>query len=170
MGLAIGGFVAAAGNKYPLAPTKYTQASFGIFTGMYLILVYTAWCLWRCLGTLPRDEELLIRCVAACIPLLAIRTAYSLVFQITSDLTWNAVRGNPTAYLLMSFLAELGIIYTSIWAILRVHPPPRENKDKGGHGDDAERGYALMGSAEGSRERQEGITGTRLQPSSYSAQ
>jgi hypothetical protein len=115
---------------------------------------------------LPRDEELLIRCVAACIPLLGIRTAYSLVFQITSDMTWNAVRGNPTAYLLMTFLTELAIIYTSIWAILRVHPPPREKKDKGRPREDAEPGYALVGSTRPSREHQEGTISTKLQPSS----
>ncbi|KAL2127161.1 hypothetical protein VTI74DRAFT_11220 [Chaetomium olivicolor] len=164
LGLAIGGFAAASRNERPLVPTKYTQASFGLFTGLYLIVAYTAWCFWRRLDTFPRDEKLLIRCVAACLPLLGIRTAYSLIFQITGDMTWNAVKGNSTAYLLMTFLTELGIIYTSIWAILRIAPPPKKKKDKKKRGPDAEQGYALVDSPRESRERQE--ENTRLESSS----
>jgi hypothetical protein len=114
LGLAIGGFATASKNEHPLDPTKYTQASFGLFTGLYLIVVYTFWCFWRCRSTFPRDEQLAIRCVAIGLPLLAIRTAYSLIFQITGDMTWNAVKGNSTAYLIMTFLTETAIIYVSI--------------------------------------------------------
>ncbi|KAL2260220.1 hypothetical protein VTK26DRAFT_5858 [Humicola hyalothermophila] len=154
LGLAIGGFAAASRNEHPLAPTKYTQASFGLFTGLYLIVCYTAWCFWRRLDTFAHDERLLIRCVAVCLPLLGIRTAYSLVFQITGDMAWNAVKGNPTPYLTMTVLTELGIIYVSIWAIMRVVPPPRkQRKDKNRGGPNEEQGYALVGSATGSRER-----------------
>jgi hypothetical protein len=160
LGLAIGGFAAASRNEHPLAPTKYTQASFGLFTALYLIVAYTAWCFWRRLDTFPRDERLLVRCAAACLVPLATRTAYALVFQITGDMTWNAVKGNPTVYLLMTFLTETAIIYTAIGAILRVSPPPRKIKeiktDKKRLGRDPEQSYALVDSAQESRERQEG--------------
>jgi hypothetical protein len=128
IGLAVGGFATAAKNEHPLAPTKYTQASFGLFVGLYLIAVYIAWCFYRCQTIYPRDERLAIRSAIICLPLLAIRTAYSLIFQITGDMTWNAVKGNSTAYLIMTFLTELAIIYTSIWTILRISPPPRSKK------------------------------------------
>ena len=121
--------MAAARNEQALAPTKYTKASFGLFTGLYLIVAGTFWWFWRARNTFPRDEKLAIRCVAVGLPLLAIRTAYSLVFQITGDMTWNAARGNSTAYLVMTFLPETAIISASCWTILHISPPPRK-KDK----------------------------------------
>ncbi|RYP15711.1 hypothetical protein DL765_005551 [Monosporascus sp. GIB2] len=108
IGLAIGGFVAASKSEHGLAPTKYTQASFGLFTGLYLIVVYMFWCFWRNRNRFPRDEKLAIACVA-----------------ITGDRTWNAVKGNSTAYLIMTFITELAIIYASMWTIFSINPPPR---------------------------------------------
>ncbi|KAK8115780.1 hypothetical protein PG984_012282 [Apiospora sp. TS-2023a] len=99
IGLAIGGF-ASASKTDSLDPTKYTQASFGLFTGLYLIVVFTFWQFWRVRNTFDRDERLVLRCVGVCLPLLAIRTAYSLIRQITGDRTWNAVKGNPFHYLI----------------------------------------------------------------------
>jgi hypothetical protein len=159
LGLAVGGFLAASRNEHPLAPTKFTQASFGLFTGLYLIVAYTASCFWRRLDTFPRDERLLIRTAAACLVPLAIRTAYALVFQITGDMSWNAVKGNPTVYLVMTFLTETAIIYSAIWAILQVSPPPKKikkKKDKKRPGQDPEQSYALVDSAQEPRERPEG--------------
>lgn len=166
LGLAVGGFAAASRNEHALAPTEFTQASYGLFAALYLIVAYTASCFWRRLDTFPRDERLLIRCAAANLVLLAVRTAYGLIFQITGDMTWNAVKGNSTAYLVMTFLPETGIIYTAIWAILRVAPPPPKPKEKKKDkkrqeqpGQDPEQSYALVDSARASPERQEGIHG-----------
>ncbi|KAK8085387.1 hypothetical protein PG997_006658 [Apiospora hydei] len=152
IGLAIGGF-ASASKSDSLDPTKYTQASFGLFTGLYLIVVYTFWQFWRARDTFLRDEKLVIRCVGVCLTLLAVRTAYSLIYQITGDRTWNAVKGNPTPYLCMTFLPELVIIFLCIGAILQVHPPPREEKGKRNVRERL-RGYVMIGSDRESRENQ----------------
>ncbi|KAK8069878.1 hypothetical protein PG994_006494 [Apiospora phragmitis] len=161
IGLAIGGF-ASASKTDSLSPTKYTQASFGLFTGLYLIVVFTFWQFWRVRPTFPRDEKLVLRCVGVSLPLLAIRTAYSLIYQITGDQTWNAVKGNPTPYLVMTFLPELAIIFLCIGEILLVRPPPREEKDKRNMRERL-RGYAMIGSDQASRENQ--ADQTRLQAS-----
>ncbi|KAK7975827.1 MFS general substrate transporter [Apiospora arundinis] len=152
IGLAIGGF-SSASHTNSLAPTKYTQASFGLFTALYLIVLYTFWQFWRVMSTFPRDEKLVLRCVGVGLPLLAVRTAYSLIYQITGDRTWNAVKGNPTPYLIMTFLPELAIIFTCIWGVFQVAPPPRKAKDKRGVRERL-RGYAMIGSDQGSRERE----------------
>ncbi|KAK8045438.1 hypothetical protein PG993_005462 [Apiospora rasikravindrae] len=152
IGLAIGGF-ASASKTDSLDPTKYTQASFGLFTGLYLIVVYTFWQFWRVRATFAQDEKLVLRCVGLCLPLLAVRTAYSLIYQITGDRTWNAVKGKPTPYLVMTFLPELVIIFLCIGAILRVHPSPREEKSKRNMRERL-RGYVMIGSDRESRENQ----------------
>ncbi|KAK8065761.1 hypothetical protein PG997_012508 [Apiospora hydei] len=84
----------------------------------------------------PRDERRALGCAVVCLPLLAVRTAYSLVFQITGDMAWNAVKGRPAPYLLMTFLPELAIIYACVLTIMRIAPPPppkeEKNKEKEG--------------------------------------
>ncbi|KAI1270470.1 hypothetical protein F5Y18DRAFT_421964 [Xylariaceae sp. FL1019] len=123
IGLAIGGFVAASQNEHGLDPTPYTQASFGLFTALYLIVVYICWCIWRARANFPLDERLLVRSAVVCLPLLAVRLAYALVYQITGDRTFNAVKGNSTAYLFFVFFPELALIYVAILAIMKVNPP-----------------------------------------------
>jgi hypothetical protein len=87
--------------------------------------------------------------VAIGLPLLAIRTAYALVFQVTGDMTWNSVKGDSTAYLVMTFLTETGIIYASVWTIFNIGPPPRK-KEEETEGDG--QGYGMVDSERGSRE------------------
>jgi hypothetical protein len=120
----------AASHRSSLAPTSYTQASFGLYTSMYLLVAGMTWFLWRNRTSYPIDEKRSIRCVVLCVPLLAIRTAYALIYQITGDRTWNAVKGSPTPYLLMTMLPELVIIYVAIWTICQISPPPREKRDR----------------------------------------
>ncbi|ETS81140.1 hypothetical protein PFICI_06142 [Pestalotiopsis fici W106-1] len=129
IGLAVGGFVSASHHS-SLAPTPYTQASFGLYTSMYLLVVGMTWFLWRNRASYPIDEKRAILCVVVCLTLLAIRTAYALIYQITGDKTWNAVEGRPTPYLLMTMLPELGIIYVAIWTICQISPPPQEKRGR----------------------------------------
>lgn len=150
LGLAIAGFASAARreNEHPLAPTSLTRASFGLFTALYLWISGMAYFMLTSSrrsrrddgngngqqgqgqglltqnGGFPRDERRALSCVAFCLPLLAVRTAYSLVFQITGDMGWNAVKGRSTPYLIMTFLPELAIIYACVFTIMRIAPPP----------------------------------------------
>lgn len=105
-------------------------------------------------GTFSHDEMVLIRCAAVCLPLLAVRTAYSLIFQITGDMTWNAVKGNPTAYLVLTFLAESAIIYASILAILKISPRPGKMKHNDKWAQVRQQAYPLMDSERRSRVRE----------------
>ncbi|KAK7963775.1 hypothetical protein PG988_010749 [Apiospora saccharicola] len=159
LGLAIAGFASAARreNKHPLAPTSLTRASFGLFTALYLWICGMAYFLLTSKrrkegeksqqqeqgqdqillvhGGFPRDERRALWCVAFCLPLLAVRTAYSLVFQITGDMGWNAVKGRPTPYLAMTFLPELAIIYACVFIIMCIAPPPMKEETEKQDGD-----------------------------------
>ncbi|KAL1840086.1 hypothetical protein VTJ49DRAFT_821 [Mycothermus thermophilus] len=58
LALAIAGFATGSRDPdNPLAPTKFTQASYGIFTGLYAIVVYVAWRLHRNLGGSMRPHH-----------------------------------------------------------------------------------------------------------------
>lgn len=154
IGLAVGGFVVASKSEHGLDPTVYTKASFGLFAALYLFIVYMFWCFWSVRKAYARDEKRGITCVGICLPLLAVRTAYSLIFQITADRTWNAVKGNPTAYLFGTFLPELAIIYMCIWTIMRINPPPRGIKDGKGTEEPLPQTYAHVDSRPRARNSQ----------------
>ena len=55
--------------------------------------------------------------MAVCLPLLAVRLAYSLSFIITSNMKFNAIKGDPTAYLTMTMLPEALIITVCTFVI-----------------------------------------------------
>lgn len=65
-------------------------------------------------------------CVAGCCPLLLVRVLYSVIFVITSDMAWNAVKGNPTAYLLMTMVPEVVFVGVCTFAIWGVGPLEKE--------------------------------------------
>jgi hypothetical protein len=48
---------------------------------------------------------------------LAVRLAYTLIFSITADMDFNAIKGNPTAYLVMNMLPEVAIIAICTYTI-----------------------------------------------------
>lgn len=143
MALAIGGFTAASKKENALAPTAFTQASYGLFLGLYLIFVYIWSSFWRARITFPYDERLAIYAASAILPLLAVRTTYSVIFQITGAMAWNAVQGNSTIYLVMTFLPEALLIALSIVVIMMIHPPPQ--KQKKGDAQVPTNGYTAVG-------------------------
>jgi len=65
-------------------------------------------------------------CVAACVPILFVRVLYSLIFVITANMTWNAVKGNPTAYLLMTMIPEVALVALCIFTIRWIAPASGE--------------------------------------------
>jgi hypothetical protein len=80
-----------------------------------MVGVFVAFGLRR--GYLPKEERWGIRAVTVCIPLLAVRLAYTFVFINTADMDSNAIKGNPTAYLVMTMLPEVAIIVTCTYII-----------------------------------------------------
>jgi hypothetical protein len=117
IGISIGGWVAVMHVKQPLLPTPWSQASMALLAVIYLYLVGVFVAFWLRRGDYPQMEQWGITGVAVCIPLLAVRLAYSLIFIITSNMKFNAVKGDPTAYLVMTVLTEASIIALCTWII-----------------------------------------------------
>ena len=80
----------------------------------------------------------LIWCVAICVPLLLVRVLYVVIFVITGNLFWNALKGNATLYLIMTFLMEVGFVGVCTATIFTTSPVENlaESKEggKGGQG------------------------------------
>lgn len=103
---------------------------------MALIFLYTAavsiyFCLRR--QKYAQDEYWLVICVSVCVPLLLVRVLYSVIFVITADMTWNAVKGSSSPYLLMTMLPEVAFIAMCTFTIAMLRPmaeDKRTNKDQ----------------------------------------
>lgn len=61
---------------------------------------------------------------------MIVRLVYSLIFEATGDRTFNSSKGNPTAYLTMTYLPELGIIAICTATILAIPPITEESKEE----------------------------------------
>ncbi|KAL8834094.1 MAG: hypothetical protein Q9170_003930 [Blastenia crenularia] len=136
--ISIGGFVTVSKkDSNQLLPTAWSRASTGV---MALIFVYTAGVaayFWIQRQQFTKEEYRLATCVGVCVPLLCIRVLYSVIFVITGDMTWNAVKGNPTAYLLMTFSPEVAFIAVCTFVIKTTTPAATEgNNIKGPPGQE----------------------------------
>ena len=78
-------------------------------------------------------------CIGIALPFLFIRVLYSVIFVITSNMTWNAVKGNPTAYFLMTMLPEVAFVAICCFAVQKT--PPGIEKEQTAK-------YQLQGGAE----------------------
>jgi hypothetical protein len=119
--------------EHPLLPTPYSQASTALLAVIYLYMVGVFVAVGLRQGNLPKGERWGINAVAVCIPLLAVRLAYTLIFVITANMDFNAIRGNPTAYLIMTMLPEFAIIAVCTYAIqskIPVSHDPHGNQQK----------------------------------------
>ncbi|KAK9852254.1 hypothetical protein MYU51_008657 [Penicillium brevicompactum] len=117
IGISIGGWVAVMHVQNAYLPTPWSQASTALLAVIYLYLVGVFVAFWLRRKDYPETERWGITGVAVCIPLLAVRLAYSLIFIITSDMKFNAIKGNATAYLVMTMLPEALIIAICTWII-----------------------------------------------------
>ncbi|KAL8899640.1 MAG: hypothetical protein Q9207_006089 [Kuettlingeria erythrocarpa] len=133
IGISIGGFVTVSKkDSNQLLPTAWSRASTGIMAIIFLYTVGVFAYFWFQRHQYGQEENRLVMGVGVCEPLLLIRVLYSVIFVITADLTWNAVRGNPTAYLLMTMLPEVAFIATCTLTIRLTSPltTPNEQKNK----------------------------------------
>lgn len=123
IGISIGGFVTVARKETgQLLPTPYSRAGIAILA---IIFLYTAGVFvyfWLRRDQYAKEEDRLVMCVGVCVPLLLVRVLYPVIFIITADKTWNAVRGSPTAYLLMTMLPEVAIIAACTFTIRNISP------------------------------------------------
>ena len=77
-----------------------------------------------------QEEDRLVMCVGVCVPLLLVRVLYSVIFIITADMTWNAVKGSPTAYLLMTMLPEVAFIAACTYTIRNISPMAKKEQNR----------------------------------------
>ncbi|KAE8150738.1 hypothetical protein BDV25DRAFT_129351 [Aspergillus avenaceus] len=126
IGISIGGFVAVKQKEHnQLLPTAYSRAGIAILFCIYLWMVGTFLFFWLRRADYPEVERRTVNCVGICVPILAIRIVYSLIFIITADMTWNAVKGDSTAYLIMTMLPEVAIVAITSATIQRIPPLAR---------------------------------------------
>ncbi|KAI4729087.1 hypothetical protein E4T49_03231 [Aureobasidium sp. EXF-10728] len=132
----IGYIVIKNKNHNQLDPTSYDQASRAILCVIY---IYTLWLLsvfWRFqkISVYALPERRATYAVVYAIPLMVVRLVYSIVFEATGDRRFNASKGDPTVYLAMTYLPELGIIAICAATISGI--PPIERKEReGGEGE-----------------------------------
>ncbi|KAF2261387.1 hypothetical protein CC78DRAFT_619441 [Lojkania enalia] len=123
IGISIGGYVTVAKKESgQLDPTPWSRASTAVMVAIVLYTVGVYVYFWLCRNKFAREEGWIIICVGVCVPLLLVRTAYSLIFVITADRTWNAVKGSPAPYLVMTFLPELAFIVACTFTIRNISP------------------------------------------------
>ncbi|PLN83559.1 hypothetical protein BDW42DRAFT_164668 [Aspergillus taichungensis] len=129
IGISIGGFVAVKQKEHnQLLPTPYSRAGIAILFVIYLWQVGTFVAFWLRRKDFPLLEHRLLMSVAICVPILAIRIVYSLIFIITADMTWNAVKGDSTAYLMMTMLPEVAITAIATVTIFQIPPLGQQQK------------------------------------------
>lgn len=132
VGVSIAGFVAVTKREDPLTPTKYSRVGMALITSIYVWVAGISGALWLRRTNLPRGEIRTINSVAMCTPLLGVRVLYSLLYAITGNKILNAIVGNPTIYLFMTMIPEIGIVAICIWTISKLQPPER-NKGLAGN-------------------------------------
>lgn len=132
VGVSIAGFVAVTKREDLLTPTKYSRVGMALIASIYVWVAGISGALWLRRTNLPRGEIRTINSVAMCTPLLGVRVLYSLLYAITGNKILNAIVGNPTIYLFMTMIPEIGIVAICIWTISKLQPPER-NKGLAGN-------------------------------------
>lgn len=120
--ISIGGFLTVskkASNQ--LLPTAWSRASTGIMAIIFLYTVGVFAYFWLHRHQFAQEEHRLAMCVGVCEPLLLIRVLYSVIFVVTADLTWNAVKGSPNAYLAYDDVAR-----SSLYRYVHIYNPKHQ--------------------------------------------
>ncbi len=131
IGISVGGFVTVSQKESgQLLPTPYSRAGVAILAVIFLFTAGLLAYFYHRRRQYAHEENRLIVCVGFCIPLLLVRILYSVIFVVTADMTWNAVKGSPTAYLLMTMLPEVALIAACTFTITKVSPLEKQDQKK----------------------------------------
>jgi hypothetical protein len=131
IGISIGGFVTVSRkDSGQLLPTAYSRAGTAILAIIFLYTVGVFVYFWLHRRRYAQEEYWLIMCVSVCVPLLLVRVLYSVISFVTADLTWNAVRGSPTAYLLMTMVPEVAFIAPCTFTIMNISPLAKKEQNR----------------------------------------
>lgn len=113
-----------------LLPTSYSRAGIDILVIIFLYTVGVFVYFWLRRRQYAQEEYWLVMCVGLCVPLLLVRVLYSVIFIITADITWNAVKGSPTAYLLMTMLPEVALIAACTFTIRNISSMAKHEQNR----------------------------------------
>lgn len=130
IGISIAGWVAVMHVANPFAPTPYSQASMALLAVIYLYLVGVYVLFWRRRVEYLEEEQWALRGVTICIPVLAVRLTYSLIFIISGNMKFSAIKGDATAYLIMTMLPEVIIIAVCTFIIAFKIPPLQKGQQE----------------------------------------
>ncbi|KAJ5123081.1 hypothetical protein N7448_009178 [Penicillium atrosanguineum] len=129
IGISIAGWVAVMHVEHPLAPTPYSQTSMALLAVIYMYVVGVFIALWRRRAEYPEEERWALTGITICILILAVRLVYSLIFIGSGNMAFNAIKGDPTAYLFMTMLPEVAILALCAY-IIAMKISPLQNKGK----------------------------------------
>jgi hypothetical protein len=128
--ISIAGYVTVTKKEHgKLLPTPWSRAGIAILFIIYLYTVGVWVYFWMQRHRYDAEDSRLAMCVGIGLPFLLVRVLYSLIFIITADMTWNAVKGSPTAYLLMTMLPEVAFVAVCCFAVLKTPPGPVKESD-----------------------------------------
>ncbi|KAF2119638.1 hypothetical protein BDV96DRAFT_486623 [Lophiotrema nucula] len=123
IGISIAGFIVVSKkNDDQLLPTPYSKAGIAILVAIYAYTAGVVVYFWFQRQRVDAEDHQLLLCTIICAPMLFVRVLYSLIFVATANMTWNAVKGNPTAYLTLTVLPEVAFIGVSCLFIAKSRP------------------------------------------------
>jgi hypothetical protein len=123
IGISIAGFVTVSSKEHnKLLPTPWSRAGIAILLLIYLYTVGVWVYFWMQRQQYNAEHYTLAMWVGIGLPFLFVRVLYSMIFIITSDMMWNAVKGSPTAYLLMTMIPEVAFVAICCFAVLKTPP------------------------------------------------
>lgn len=130
LGVSIVGFVMVGQGEDALAPTSYSRAGIALNAVIYFWMVgtFSAICLRG--SQVSKTHKPILICVAICIPFLAVRIAYALLYVITANKLFNAIVGNPTIYLLLTTFPEITVVGVCSWTISKLELPEGSAKEE----------------------------------------
>ncbi|CAG8957479.1 hypothetical protein HYFRA_00011460 [Hymenoscyphus fraxineus] len=135
LGVSIAGFVMVGRRKDALAPTPYSRAGIALNTLIYLWMVGIFFAMWLRRSPVPKRDRPVLVCVAACVPCLAVRMVYALLYIIIANKLFNTVVGHPAIYMFMATLPEIAVVGICSWTILKLDPRKEGRKVEGAEGE-----------------------------------
>ncbi|KAI5238899.1 hypothetical protein E4T47_07079 [Aureobasidium subglaciale] len=129
--IAIVGFIVIRKRENAYEPTAFSKASRALLVLMYAYTIMLLGILvhHRNRSARAKAQRNALMGVGACIPFMVIRLVYSLIFEATGNMRFNAVKGDETTYLSMTFLPEALVVFVCIATIWKI---PLGVKNKNG--------------------------------------
>jgi hypothetical protein len=94
--------------------SKLTKAGIILFLITWVLLLVVHFLIWVRYASVERGEHRLVWAATICMPVLAVRLAYSALDIFDQGSTFNMFTGNVTVFLVMDVLEEIFIVYVMV--------------------------------------------------------